>query len=183
VCGAEGVRVEPQRVERVDAPHGEQAFQRHVRCDREHDQRDHRLDAASACADQQLAAATRGKRHAEAEEKSADKVRRPCDLRRRVNRFARIGEPGRLEPCHTGDRYRDREQPHAHAPPVADGDEIGHRAHGAEVDTVRHRAEYDREPERASCDQRGEMLKILHGSTFRRCEFLVGWGANYRTQA
>ena len=181
--GAEGVRIEPERVERVDAPHGEQALKRHVRRDREHDQRDHRLEAASACTDQQLAPATGGKRHAKAEEKSADKVRRPGDLRGRVNRFARIGEPARLEPCHAGNRYRDREQPHAHAPPVADGDQIGHRAHGAEVDPVSHRAEYDREPERASCDQRGEMLKILHGSTFRRCEFLVGWGANYRTQA
>ena len=46
----------------------------------------------------------------------------------------------RVEAEHRG---ADRQHPHAHARPVADGDDVGHRAHGAEVRALRDGAERD----------------------------------------
>ena len=157
--------VDAYLIEAVGAPRCERAFQRHVRGDREKRDDDERLQVAGADADQRLAAAARGDRHAEAEHEAADQVREPGHLRAGVDRLREVDVARRLQRGRAGDRDGDGEQPHAHAPPVAEVHHVGDRAHRAEAHAVRDRAEDEREHERGGGDERCELSGIFHTET------------------
>ena len=150
-------------VQRVDAPDGEQALQRHVGRYRQHDQYHQGLEVAAAEPDQRLAATTRSKGHAEAEQESADQVGQPGDPRRRVDRLRQVDQARRFQRRRAGDRDGDRQQPHAHPAPVADVHDVGDRAHRAEVDAVGDRAEDKGQREGEPGDECRKMARIRHG--------------------
>ena len=62
----------------------------------------------------------------------------------------------------TDDGDRDGKQPHAHAAPVAHVDNVGHRAHGAEIDLVADRAEHEAERETAPCNGGAQISGGFH---------------------
>ena len=103
-------------------------------------------------------------RHADAEEESADDVRQPGEARRRCRSTSRGRSDRRAAARCAEDRHRDRKQPHAHAVPVAHVDDVGHRAHGAEVRLVADRAEDKGEREGAPDDGAGAALRVRENS-------------------
>ncbi len=94
-------------------------FKRHVGRDAEERQHHQRLQASCADAHQRLAAAARSKRHADAEKQAADEIRQPDEVRAHVIGFRQVDLPGQLQGVGADDRHRDRQEPHAHASPIA----------------------------------------------------------------
>ena len=152
-----GIEIRGDAVDGALAPDREEALQRHVRGDPEEDEHDERLEAAGAEAHQGLAAAPGSERHAHAEEEAAEDVRKPGEVRPHVDRLGEVDQPRELQRVRAEDRDRDGEKPHAHPRPASHVDDVGHRAHGAEVRAVGDRAEDEGEQEPAERDDRAEM--------------------------
>jgi len=153
----------PHRIERRHAEYAEDAFERHVRGERQHDRDDERLEIAGADPDQRSRSAARAQRHADPEEQAAQDVGEPDEPGRGVDRLGEIDEAGELQGACARGRHGDGEQPHAHAVPVAHVDHVRNRAHGAEVRLVAHGAEDECEGKGPPDHRRGERCRVGFG--------------------
>ena len=135
-------------VQRRHARHCDHAAHRGIGRHRQHEQHHQRLEVAATDAHQRLAAATRGQHHAETEEQATDGVRQPQQARPGIDAVRRLDPAQRDHAVEADHRHADGQHPHAHARPVAEIDDVGHRAHGAEVSALRNGAKGDGQRER-----------------------------------
>ena len=125
-----------------------------------------RLEVAAADAHQRLAAAARGQHHAEAEQRTAGQRGEPEEARSAVDGVGGLHPAERRHGVEADHRHAHGGHPHAHARPVAHGEDVGDRTHGAEVGALRDRAEdhgqRERGPQHAAAERRD--VDVLHAA-------------------
>ena len=139
----------------------EDAADRHVGEQPEHDQREQRAQIPAAGARQVAARAAAGKHHAEAEHQPADDMPDPAERRCHVHRFVEGDDAGPLQELRADQRGGRRQDPRAKPPPVAEVQNVGERSHravvGAEHDGPEQEAQHqpaDAQSERAVAGQK-----------------------------
>ena len=129
------------RFEDGDAQQPQQAAQRRVRGDAEHQQHHQGLEAAAAEAHQVALPAARREGHADAEGEAPDDVAEPAEVRGEVDRVREIDEAGGVQRLGAEDGEAGGEAPRAEASERAHVQHVAHRPHGAEVGLVGDEAE------------------------------------------
>ena len=93
--------------------------------------------------DERAAAAAARQRHAEAEHQSADDAAEPAEAGGEIDRLAQIDQAGGMQGLAAGDRHGHGEQPRPHPVVILEEQDVGQRAHRAEIRALRDRAERD----------------------------------------
>ena len=104
----------------------EDAADRHVGKEAEHDEREQRAQIAAAGAGEIAAGAAAGEHHAEAEHQAAQDVARPVEAGAgEVHGLVEGDDAARLQQLGAHERGRRRQDPGAEAPPVAEVVDVG----------------------------------------------------------
>ncbi len=88
-------------------------------------------------------------------------ARDPRHARVGVDGLAEVDQPESGQHASARDGHSDSEHPHTHPPPVAEVHDVGHRAHGAEVDLVGDGAEHEGEREREPGNEHRQVGHVL----------------------
>jgi hypothetical protein len=156
--GRERVEVEARGLLECGARRPEHAPDRHVGEDADEEERHQRAQVAAAGAHEVAARAAAGEHHAEAEHESAEDIARPVEPRREIHRFRELHDVGERQRLRPGDRDRGGKHPRPESPPVAERDDVGDRAHRAEVRAIGDRPEGEADEQAAERERKARVL-------------------------
>ena len=144
----------------------EDAADRHVGEEAEHDEGQQRAQVAGAGAGEVAAGAAAREHHAEAEHQAAQDVARPVQSwPREVHGLVEVDDAGRMQQLGADERGGAGQHPGAEAAPVPEVVDVAERAHGAEIGGKHHGAEQHADGEAA---QRQEQRAVLADDVAKR---------------